>query len=117
MDSFIDLTEELYHINDDLQQIYLAKRESGEKGDFYLEVKPYADKVKRISDEWGNEALKWISTKHPKYIHPMQIQQTMENFELVSVQAFFPETSFKRFQSYHQSIQFILKSILDEERR
>ncbi|MBM7584305.1 hypothetical protein JOC86_000842 [Bacillus pakistanensis] len=108
------LTEELLLLNKHLSDRYQLARETGEKGDFYKEVKPFADKVKEVSDLWEIKAKEWILEEQPKHIHFPQIIHTIENLELVSVQAFFPETSYKRFVSYIQSIDYVLHSVLEE---
>ncbi|MEI5907234.1 YppE family protein [Bacillus spongiae] len=114
MNNLLQLTEELIHYNEELKEIYDSKRASGDKGDFYNEVKPYADKVRDVLNKWEQASLEWIKKAQPKYIHRMQIQQTLDNVELVSVQAFYPETSYNRFQSYHQSIHYNLQTIKNE---
>jgi hypothetical protein len=108
------LTEELLLLNKKLSERYQLARETGEKGDFYKEVKPFADKVKKVSDLWEVAVKEWIFEKKPKYIHFPQVIHTIENLELVSVQAFFPETSYKRFVSYIQSIDYVLHAVLEE---
>lgn len=87
-------------------------KSSGEKGDFYKEVKPFADRVKEETDHWQTDAAEWLS-KHPqRNLHTRQITSTAENIEMVSIQAFFPETSRKRFIGHIQSIEFVLNGVL-----
>ncbi|CAM3888784.1 YppE family protein [Mesobacillus zeae] len=91
---------------------YEMAKETGESGDFFSEVKPFADLVKQEADSWKVSAVEWIINNQPKNIHSRQIEATAENIELVSVQAFFPETGRKRFMGYIQSIHYVLDSLL-----
>lgn len=87
-------------------------KSTGVKGDFYSEVKPFADEIKQKAKEWEDEAIIWLE-KHPqRHLHPQQIRSTAENLEMVSVQAFFPESSRKRFLGFIQSIQYVLNDLL-----
>ncbi|MDQ0213653.1 hypothetical protein J2S13_000047 [Oikeobacillus pervagus] len=116
MKSLKELTNQLIELNFQANQIYDQVRESGQRGDFYLEVKPFANQVKKVSEDWGNLARKWLDyiVPKPKTFHANQIKATVENLELVSVQAFFPESSYKRFKNYVRSIDFVLKQLMDE---
>ncbi|HZG73766.1 MAG TPA: YppE family protein [Chondromyces sp.] len=115
MNELKKLTKELLDITNNANDIYMKKREAQIKGDFFSEVKPFADHAKAVSDKWKELSLTWLrETSGKRYIHPMQIQATVENLELVCVQAFFPETSFKRFKSYIQSISYVLKEMMYE---
>lgn len=89
-------------------------RKTGEQGDFYSEVKPFADKVKELSEEWEPEAINWIIVTKPKNLHPLQIKNTKENLQMVAIRSFFPDTSLKRFKNHIQSIEYVLERILEE---
>ncbi|MBO0994790.1 YppE family protein [Bacillus sp. SD088] len=108
------LTEQLYTFNNEAYETFLKHRETGEKGDFFKEVKPFADQVKVCCDQWEPLAVKWSMQEKPKNLHPMQIRNTAENIQMVSIRAFFPESSLKRFNSHIQSIDFILRRMLEE---
>ncbi|RLQ95139.1 YppE family protein [Falsibacillus albus] len=110
-DNLQKLTNELIQLNQEAHNIYKHARETNQKGDFYTEVKPFADLVKSKGDEWESEALKWLSNQKQKNLHPIQIKNTNENIQMVSIQAFFPETSLKRFKSHVQSIEYVLKQV------
>ncbi|MCJ7839493.1 YppE family protein [Lederbergia sp. NSJ-179] len=112
--TLIDLTRKLYTYNKEAHETYLRCRESGQKGDFFQEVKPFADQVKICCDEWEPLAVDWSLKVKPKNLHPMQIRNTAENIQMVSIRAFFPESSLKRFISHIQSIDFILQRMLEE---
>jgi hypothetical protein len=84
---------------------------TGEKGEFFTEVKPFADEVKHKAEIWRDGAIAWLNVFPQHHLHSQQIISTVENLEMVSVQAFFPETSRKRFMGYIQSIEYVLKGL------
>ncbi|MFS0635591.1 YppE family protein [Mesobacillus foraminis] len=105
-------TKRLLSYNEKALLRFEQAKESGEKGDFYKEVKPFADNVKEEAEIWRKEASDWLM-KHPqRNLHTRQILSAAENIEMVSIQAFFPETSRKRFIGHIQSIEFVLNSFL-----
>ncbi|HYK74541.1 MAG TPA: YppE family protein [Pseudoneobacillus sp.] len=100
---------------DQLEKIRIQfekSKSSGQESDFYSEVKPFADLVKKTCDDWLEIATKWIQTEDPKFINKKQIETTYENIEKIGIQAFYPNTSRKHFLSSFQSSQFVLQSIL-----
>lgn len=110
----MELTTRLYEYNQKANESFLKCRDSGQEGDFFQEVKPFADKVKECADEWELAAVNWVLTEKPKNLHPMQVRNTAENIQMVSIRAFFPKTSLKRFNSHIQSIDFILQRMMEE---
>ncbi|MCR2820204.1 YppE family protein [Lederbergia panacisoli] len=107
------LTEKLLQFNEDAHKSFLHCRETGEKGDFYKEVKPFADKVRDSCVQWESAAMEWVSNNKPKNLHPIQLKNTAENLQMVSVRAFFPDSSLKKFNSHIQSNDFILRRMIE----
>ncbi|MBS4194467.1 YppE family protein [Lederbergia citri] len=107
------LTEKLLKFNEEANKNFIHCKETGEKGDFYKEVKPFADKVKDNCEQWEPAALEWVMSNKPKNLHPIQVRNTAENLQMVSVRAFFPDTSLKKFNSHVQSIDYILRRMLE----
>ncbi|MBS8264649.1 DUF1798 family protein [Mesobacillus boroniphilus] len=87
-------------------------KEEGVRGDFHTEVKPFADEVKLAADAWREIAAQWVKSNRPKNLHANQIETAADYLEVISVQAFFPETSKKRFLDQLQSVEFILNSMI-----
>lgn len=108
------LTEQLVEVTAFLVDTFYRVRESGEKEDFYQVVRPYANKVKEINEEWKEIASSWVQKDKPLYLHPSQIVSASNHLEVISIQAFFPDTSKKRFLDAAKSIQFILQTVLNE---
>ncbi|MBM7647953.1 hypothetical protein JOC78_000893 [Bacillus ectoiniformans] len=110
------LTLELLALVHEANSIYYQVREKKENADFYSEVKPFADRVHALSKEWETEALDWLkqAKAKPKYLHMPQIKATVENLELVSVQAFYYQTSLTRFKNYIESTLFVLNQLAKE---
>lgn len=109
-----EMTRELLEYNRQAAQFFQQFRETGKEGDFYTVVKPFSDKVKALSEEWESEAIKWITEIRPKNLYPSQIKNTAENIQMVSIRAFFPDTSMKRFKNHIQSVDYVLERILEE---
>jgi hypothetical protein len=105
------LTCELLKLVQEADEVYETVRTTKKEGDFYTEVKPFADKMKTISDEWELEAMKWLMSQKPKYIHKQQITVTLENLQIIAVQAFFPKTSYSRFKQTIHSVVYILNEV------
>ena len=89
----------------------LSKQE-GVRGDFHTEIKPFADEVKETALQWKEAATKWVNENKPKNLHTNQIETAADYLEVISVQAFFPETSKKRFLDQVQSVDYILQSMI-----
>ncbi|PPA71228.1 DUF1798 family protein [Jeotgalibacillus proteolyticus] len=107
----LDKTLELLSIIEQAEQQYDARRLSKAKGEFYSEVKPFADHAHALSKEWGVEVGSYLTQNRQKNLHPNQIKATVENIELIAVQCFFPETSYNRFKSYIQSSYFVVEQV------
>ncbi|MFE8695701.1 YppE family protein [Cytobacillus sp. FJAT-53684] len=108
----LQLTQTLLDYLDTLSNKYAEVKETGEKGDFYEEVKPFADEVKGINDAWKEEAIKWVKNVGPKNLYNQQIDSAHEHVETVSVQAFFPDTSRSRFNSSIASARYVLNNMI-----
>jgi hypothetical protein len=104
----VDLNERMFEYTREIESKFLSVKESGEKGDFFNEVKPFADEVKEVSERWRKEATVWIMNNRPRNLHENQIDSAAEQIEMISVQSFFPETSRTRFINYLQSVRFVL---------
>lgn len=109
----LDLTKKLLNYTDDCSKTFEKSKESQQKGDFYTEVKPFADDVKAVNERWRPLALTWIRENKPKHLHEKQIESASEQMELLSVQAFFPDTSRTRFINYLQSVRFIFTTLIE----
>ncbi|MGE8204292.1 YppE family protein [Heyndrickxia sp. NPDC080065] len=108
------LTKKLIERNQSALQSFNKVRETGKQGDFYLEVKPFADQVKRECEEWLPLAIEWVNRIKPKHLHSVQLENTCENLQMVSVRAFFPDSSLKKFKSHVQSVDYVLNRMLGE---
>ena len=104
----VDLNERMFEYTRQIESKFLTVKESGVKGDFFKEVKPFADEVQEISERWRKEATIWIMKTRPRNLNENQIDSAAEQIEMISVQSFFPETSRTRFINYLQSVRFVL---------
>ncbi|MFJ7745946.1 YppE family protein [Peribacillus sp. NPDC097295] len=108
------LTEQLLIYVNRANDIYDSVRSEGKEKDFFTEVKPFADQVQASCTEWENGIKVWMKETPFKHLYPEQIEQTANNLSDVAVQAFFPKTSYKRFKSHIQSIEYILNNVKTE---
>jgi len=113
LNRMLEMTIELLVIVENAEQEYDKRRETKVKGDFYSEVKPFADHAHSLSVIWGKEVGIYLTEYRKKNLHPNQIKATVENIELLSVQCFFPETSYNRFKSYIQSSFYVIEQVKD----
>ncbi|TRZ37768.1 DUF1798 family protein [Niallia circulans] len=108
-----ELTEELHACADYLVDVFQNVKASQESKDFYEVVRPYANKVAELNAEWKEIADLWVKTEKPLYLHPSQISTASDHLEVISIQAFYKETSRKRFMDSAKSVQYILQTVLD----
>ncbi|QQZ11061.1 YppE family protein [Heyndrickxia vini] len=113
-DRLIELTKHLITLNEAAFHSYNSVRETGVQGDFFSEVKPFADEVKQMCDEWLPLATEWIKLVQPKHLHSIQLKNTSENLQMVSVKAFYPDASLKKFKEHVRSVDYVLNRLLDE---
>ncbi|WP_416149756.1 YppE family protein [Salipaludibacillus sp. HK11] len=85
--------------------------ESEEVADFFADVKPFADEVKDNLEQWTPNVLKWLESKKPPYIHPQQIDELVENFEILSVTCFQKDTRNKKLMDRYKSIEYTLSLV------
>ncbi len=113
----VTLTQQLITFAEEADSIYEKVRLDGQEKDFYKEVKPFADEVKKVCEEWETVMKQVVTEVELKYLFPEQIEQTAQNLVDVSIQAFFPKTSYQRFKSHVQSVLFILNNVKMESER
>lgn len=113
-EELLQRTKELKQYLLKIDDIFETVKKNGEKKEFYTVVKPFVDEVHQFIDTWMKLALEWQKKTHPKNIFPQQIENAGENLKEISIQAFYPETSYKRFKHHVHSIQYTIEKILTE---
>lgn len=112
---------ELLLVCRECQERHIQMREQDRDPDFFIEVKPYADKYHAMLDEWAAESYEWIKVAKPKYVHPAQIDTLTDAMKQFIVQSFYKKTGLKRFVLSIRSAEYTLKTFLDaleeEERK
>jgi len=108
----IELSKKMINYSESALRRYELSKQEGTRGDFHTEVKPFADEVKETAILWKEAATNWVIEHKPKNLHSSQIETAADYIEVISVQAFFPETSRKRFLDQIQSVEFILQSLI-----
>ncbi|MCI1882703.1 MAG: YppE family protein [Sporolactobacillus sp.] len=94
------------------EQFTTRTRQDNYQTDFYHEVKPFADRVQRLIDQWKPLADDWVRRRRPKYVYPIQIKATYENLAIVSVTAFQKDTRRRRFIETVKAIDYVLDNML-----
>lgn len=113
-DELFQLTMNLLSFNHDLLHKFEETRKSGVEGDFYKEIKPFSDQLHENLKVWGERAIVWVRYCRPKNLHVNQVESVMDQLEMISVQAFFPQTSRTRFMNTVHSVEYVLKMLLYE---
>ncbi|RYM06351.1 DUF1798 family protein [Sporolactobacillus sp. THM7-7] len=85
--------------------------------DFYGEVKPFADGMQEMIDEWRPLATKWVNSRKPRYVYPIQIKDTYDNLSIVCVTAFQKDTRRRRFFETIKAIDYVLDNIVEQLNR
>ncbi|WP_245308164.1 YppE family protein [Halalkalibacter urbisdiaboli] len=108
------LTKELLKMNEEAERYYIeVVKQEGYEVDFYGKVKPFADKMKQLTDEWLPLAEQFVKTEKPLNLHPIQLTQTVENIEIVAIKSFFADTGKKRQIETFKSVAFVLHQVIN----
>ncbi|MFC4322697.1 YppE family protein [Litchfieldia salsa] len=108
-------TKELvFYTEESYQRYFELMEDESINYDFFEVVKPYADKVKDVADEWKNIATIWIKEEKPKYLHLIQIETTYDHILSFTVSGFYRDTKQKRFKDTYQSILYVLNQIVEK---
>jgi len=116
-EEILDLTEKLLQYKEIFLKNYREGRETGITYDFHIVIKPFADEVKVVNDNWKKAMRKWLPTANTLHLHVKQIETTSDHIDQLSVQSFFPETSKSRFLNSHRSIEFVLCEVIKEVKK
>lgn len=106
-------TEILLSVCGECRERHTQMRELDREPDFFIEVKPYADRYHTMLDEWTEEVSEFIKTAKPKYVHPIQIESLNDSMKQFIVQSFYQKTGKKRFVLSINSAEYTLKTILE----
>ncbi|MBD1381661.1 YppE family protein [Metabacillus arenae] len=109
------LTKAMLQLNNEAMDRHISIMEGQSAGyDFFEVVKPAVDEADRLTAEWKALVLKWIQLEKPKYIYPIQIETTIDHFEQLILQSYFPDLKKKRFKNMKESNEYIFNNILTE---
>ncbi|MEH6908456.1 DUF1798 family protein [Neobacillus drentensis] len=116
-DEIVQLTEKLLAYNGLFMKYFQEGRETGVKPDFHEVIKPFANEVKEITEQWNRAMKKWLSETNHKHLHLKQIETTSDHINQLSIQSFFPETSKTRFLNTNRTVDYFLLEILKEVKK
>ena len=109
----VEYTEKLLKAVEFAVETFYKVKESGVNEDFFETVRPFANEIKAQNEEWKGMAKAWVREAKPVYLNPMQIDTASDHIEIISIQAFFTQTSKKRFLDSAKSVTYILQTLLD----
>jgi len=110
-----ELTSELSGLNQQLKTHFIeVTKKEGYEVDFYGVVKPFADHVTKLLEEWQPLVMEWIKWKKPKYVFVPQILDTVDNLTIVSVTAFQKDTRRLRFLNTIHAIDHVLVAVVEQ---
>lgn len=105
------LTKVLRTYNENALVQYVEKtRAEGYEMDFYHEVKPFAEKIETLADEWRPLVLQWIRDEKPGHLYPIQIHDTYDNLIAASVLVFQKDARRRRLREMIKSIDYVLET-------
>lgn len=113
-EEILELTKKLLNYNYLFIKYFEEAREKGTSHDFHDVIKPFANEVKDVANEWSHLMRRWLVISPRKHLHPKQIDTTIEHIEQLSIQAFFPKTSRSRFINANRTVEFFLLEIVKE---
>jgi hypothetical protein len=104
-------TEELISLLEDAKEKFASRGEGAP--DFFSEVKPFADKVRDVCDEWLPLAEKFAQRTRANYIHVSQLSAAAENLQSLSISALQPDMRERRFKDLSSSVEYVLHQLRD----
>lgn len=107
-----ELNQRLLEMNQFAEDLYLNEvRTESYSVDFFGMVKPFAHEVTEKTEQWLPLAIKRVQEKQPKDLHENQLTQTVDNFEVVAIKSFYPETSRKKQIETFKAVEYVLKQV------
>ncbi|BBN98867.1 YppE family protein [Sporolactobacillus terrae] len=109
------LTVKLRELNQTAYKQYAEQtQDKAYQTDFYGKVKPFADAMQKVVDEWRPLAEHWVRKRKPRYVFPIQIKDTSDNLTIICVTAFQKDTRRRRFYETIKSIDYVLENIQEQ---
>ncbi|WP_214720744.1 DUF1798 family protein [Exiguobacterium sp. s192] len=84
----------------DIERIYQAGR-NGHEYDFQKDVIPFVEQADVLIEAWQKNA------QNSPYLRPAMVESAVDQLKQLSVQAFQPKTSLKRFNETIKSVRYI----------
>lgn len=114
MEDLRALTIKLFDYNRQCVSIFENARKKGTDGDFYMEVKPFADEVSATLNKWKEIASEHAAFLSREGISPKQIEMVNEHLDRLAIQAFYVKTSRYTFMNSSRTVEYTLQKILEK---
>ncbi|WAA13726.1 YppE family protein [Fervidibacillus halotolerans] len=105
-------TEQIKQYLKRIDTIFEHTKQEQKSPNFYDEVKPFFEEVEERVNRWFERAKGWVELNRPKDLYSFQLEAVKDQLLEISVWAFYPETSYKRFKHYVNSIHYTLEKLL-----
>lgn len=117
LNKLLNDTQQLRLLNQKTEKYFHEYKDDKEMPSFESVIKPFADEVSALLNEWYPNVTAFINQYETKYLHVEQIDQMKEHLEVISVKAFVPETKEKQFKEQVKSIEYTLSVVCEELNR
>lgn len=107
-------TENMLQHIENCRTRYFQLREEERDLDFYTDIQPACEQAFIQIEVWFNEMTQWVEQNRPRHIHLPQLKHTKEALDQITVQSYHRKTSRAMFLKSIQSIEYTLKTILEE---
>ncbi|MFB4211403.1 DUF1798 family protein [Shouchella sp. JSM 1781072] len=116
MEKLKQLTTALLSLTKEAEAFYIdvVKQDKAYEVDFYGKVKPFADRVQPLAQEWASEVKPFLMQHYTKLVHISQVEQTVENLDVVAIKSFYPSSGMRRQRETFKSVRFVLENVLEE---
>ncbi|RQW20433.1 DUF1798 family protein [Bacillus sp. C1-1] len=116
MDRLKQTTETLRALTKEAETFYInvVKKDPTYEVDFYGKVKPFADQVQPLAQEWASLVKPFLMQHYTKLVHVSQVEQTVENLDVVAIKSFYPSSGMRRQRETFKSVSFVLDAVLEE---
>ncbi|WP_294741013.1 DUF1798 family protein [uncultured Exiguobacterium sp.] len=92
----------------EIERIYQEGR-AGTEYDFNRDVVPFVERADQLIAQWQTNA------QDSPYLRPNMVESAVDQLKQISVQAFQPKTSLKRFNETIKSVRYIDRLMNGEE--
>ncbi|WP_078391121.1 DUF1798 family protein [Shouchella patagoniensis] len=116
MEQLRRMTNQLLDLTIDAETFYVetVKKKPDYEVDFYGKVKPFADQVQPLAQEWYPLAKAFLINHPTRGLHVNQLAEAVENLDVVAIKSFYASSGMKRQRETFKSVRYVLSNLLEE---